>query len=78
MKFSILMFLLLQYTLCMIIVVLLLLLSKHILCKENIVIMATLEFEIFKYLHVLRSLEFIYAIFMVMYVCVCETERERE
>ena len=49
------------------------LLSEHILCKESIAIVKKLDFEILFYLNVLRSPEFIYAIFKVMYVrmCVC-------
>ena len=47
------------------------LLSEHILCKEGIVIVKKFDFEIFTYLYVLRSPEFIYAILGVMYVCVC-------
>ena len=46
-----------------------LLLSEHILCKESIVIVKKFHFEILTYLYVLRSPEFIYAIFAVMYVC---------
>ena len=45
--------------------------SEHILCKESIVIVKKFDFEILTYLYVLRSPEFIYAIFGVMYVCVC-------
>ena len=37
------------------------LLSKHILCKESIVIVKKFDFEILMHLYVLRSLEFIYA-----------------
>ena len=44
-------------------------LSKHILCKESIVIAKKFDFEILTYLYVLRSLEFIYTIFTVMYEC---------
>ena len=47
------------------------LLSEHILCKESIVILKKFDFEILTHLYVLRSLEFICAIFMVMYVRVC-------
>ena len=49
------------------------LLFEHILCKESIVIVKKFDFEILIYLYVLRSPEFIYAIFGVMYVrmCVC-------
>ena len=49
------------------------LLSEHILCKESIVVVKKIDFQISTYLYVLRSSEFIYAIFMVicMYVCVC-------
>ena len=47
------------------------LLSEHILCKESIVIVKEFDFEILTYLYVLRSPEFIYAIFGVMYVCMC-------
>ena len=47
------------------------LLSEHILCKESIVIVKKFDFEILTHLYVLRSPEFIYAIFSVMYVCVC-------
>ena len=47
------------------------LLSEHILCKESIVIVKKFDFEILTYLYVLMSPEFIYAIFGVMYVCMC-------
>ena len=47
------------------------LLSEHILCKESIVGLKRFDFEIFTYLYVLKSPEYIYAIFEVMYVCVC-------
>ena len=47
-----------------------LLLSEHILCKKSIVIVKNFDFEILMYLYFLRSPEFIYAIFGVMYVCV--------
>ena len=47
------------------------LLSEHILRKESIVIVKNFDFEILTYLYILRSLEFIYAIFEVMYVCMC-------
>ena len=47
------------------------LLSEHILCKKNIVIVKKFDLEIFTYLYVLRSPEFIYAIFTVMYVFIC-------
>ena len=47
------------------------LLSEHILCKESIVIVKKFDFEILSHLYVLRSPEFIYAIFGVMYECVC-------
>ena len=46
------------------------LLSEHILCKESIVIVKKFDFEILTYLYVLRSPEFIYVIFGVMYACV--------
>ena len=46
-----------------------LLLSEHILCKVSFVIVKKLDFEILTYLYVLRSSEFIYAIFGVMYIC---------
>ena len=45
------------------------LLSEHILYKESIVILKKFDFEISTYIYVLRSPEFIYAIFGVMYVC---------
>ena len=45
------------------------LLSEHILCKESIVIVKKFDLEILTYAYVLGSLEFIYAIFAVMYVC---------
>ena len=45
------------------------LLSEHILCKESIVIVKKFDFDIFTYLYVFRSSEFICAIFTVMYVC---------
>ena len=44
------------------------LLSEHILCKESIVIVKKFDFEILMYLYTLRSPEFIYDIFGVMYV----------
>ena len=47
------------------------LLSEHILCKESIVIVKKFDVEILTYLYVLRSPEFIYAVFTVMYVCMC-------
>ena len=47
------------------------LLSEHIICKESIVIVKELDFEILTYLYALRSPEFIYAIFGVMHVCMC-------
>ena len=43
--------------------------SEHILCKESIVIVKKFDFEILTDLYVLRSTEFIYAIFTVMHVC---------
>ena len=46
-------------------------LFEHLLCRESIVIVKKFDFEIFTYLYVLRSPEFIYAIFAEMYVCVC-------
>ena len=46
-----------------------LLLSEHIPCKKSIVIVKKFDFEIFTYLYVFSSPEFIYAIFTVMYVC---------
>ena len=46
-------------------------LSEHILCKENIVIGKKFDFEILTHLYVLRSQEYIYAIFGVTYVCMC-------
>ena len=49
-------------------------LSEHILCKENIVIVKKFDHEILTYLYVMRSPEFIYDIFMVMYVCVYVSE----
>ena len=39
--------------------------------KESIVIRKKFDFEIFIYLHVLRSLEFTCTIFAVMYTCMC-------
>ena len=55
-------------------------LSEHILCKESIVIVKKFDFEILMYLWVLRSPEFIYAIFMVMYayvyVCMYVSEHD--
>ena len=47
------------------------LLSENI-SKECIVIVKKFDFEVFPYLYVLRSPEFIYAICEVMYVCICE------
>ena len=47
------------------------LLSDHILCTEGIVIVKKLDLEILTYLYVFRSPVFIYAIFTVMYVCMC-------
>ena len=59
------------------------LLSEHILCKESIVIVKKFDFEILTDLYVLRSPEFIYAIFAVyvgvyvcMYVCVYVSEHD--
>ena len=46
-------------------------LSEHKLCEESIVIMKKFVNEIFTYLYVLKSLEFIYAFFTVMYACMC-------
>ena len=46
-----------------------LLLSEHILCKESIVIIKKIDFEILTRLYVLRSPEFIYVIFTVMWSC---------
>ena len=46
-----------------------LLLSERVFCKESIVIMKKFDFEIFTCLCVLRSPEFIYVIFMVIYAC---------
>ena len=43
----------------------------HILCKESIVMVKKFDFEIWTYLYILRSPEFIYVIFTVMYVCMC-------
>ena len=51
------------------------LLSEHILCKESIVIVKKFDFEILTYLYVLRSPEFIYTIFAVMYACMCVCTR---
>ena len=45
--------------------------SEHILCKESIDIVKKFDFEILTYLYVLKSPEFIYAIFAVIYVCMC-------
>ena len=46
------------------------LLSEHgVPCKESIVIMKKIDYEILIYLHVLRYSKSIYAIFTVMYVC---------
>ena len=42
------------------------LLSEHVLCKESIVIAKKFDFEILTYLYVLRSREFIYAIFFLL------------
>ena len=49
------------------------LLSEHLLCKESIVIVKKIDFQISIFLCVFRAAEFIYAIFAVMhvYVCVC-------
>ena len=47
------------------------LLSEHILCKESIAIVKKFDFKILTYLNVLRSPEFIYAIFAMMCVCTC-------
>ena len=47
------------------------LLSEHILCKKNVVIVKKFDTEILTYLYILRSPEFIYPIFAVMYECVC-------
>ena len=47
------------------------LLSEHILGKANIVTVKKFDFQILTYLCVFKSPEFIYAIFKVMYVCVC-------
>ena len=47
------------------------LLPENILCKESIVIAKKIGFEIFTYLYVLRSPEFICAIFTVMRMCIC-------
>ena len=47
------------------------LLFEHILCEESIIIGKKFDFEILMYLYILRFPEFIYAIFEVMYVCVC-------
>ena len=52
------------------------LLSEHILRKEIIVIVKKFDFEILTYLYVLRSPEFIDAIFTVMFVCVYVSERD--
>ena len=52
--------------------------SEHILCKESIVIVKKFDFGIFHvFIHLLRSPQFIYAIFAVMYasMCVCEWTR---
>ena len=54
--------------------VILLLFSEHTLCKESIVIVKKLDFEILTYLNVFRPPEFIYAIFygdVCMYVNMC-------
>ena len=51
-----------------------LLLFEHVLCKESVIVMKKFDFEILTYLYVLRSPEFIYAIFTVMYACMCECE----
>ena len=45
------------------------LLSEHMLCKESIVIVKKLDFEVLTYLYVFRSPEFLYTIFKMMYVC---------
>ena len=47
------------------------LLSEHILCKESIVNVKKFHFEILTHLYVLRSPEFIYANFAVLYVSMC-------
>ena len=47
------------------------LLSEHVLCKASIVIMKKFDSEILMHLYVFRYLEFIYAIFGVMHVCMC-------
>ena len=52
------------------------LLSGHILCKESIVIMKKFDFKILAYLYVLRSPEFMHAIFTVMYVCMYVSEHD--
>ena len=46
------------------------LLPKHVLCEESIAINKLFDFEILIYWYILRSPEFIYAIFMVVYVYV--------
>ena len=47
------------------------LLPVHLLGKESVVIMKKFDFEILTYLYVSRSRNFIYAIFTVMYACMC-------
>ena len=47
------------------------LISEHTLCKESIVNVKKIDFEILTYLYVSRSPEFSYAIFAVMYACMC-------
>ena len=43
--------------------------SEHMLCKESIVIMKKFTLRFLTYLYVFSSPEYIYVIFMVMYVC---------
>ena len=50
------------------------LLSKYILRKESVVIMKKFDFDILTYLYVLRSREFNYTIFTMMYACMCVCE----
>ena len=58
----------------LIIIIVKLLFSEHILCKESITVVKKFDFEILTYLYVLKSPEFIYAMFMVMYACVYVSE----
>ena len=46
--------------------------SNMLLHKENVIIVKKFDIEILTYLYVLKSLEFIYATFTVIYVCMYE------